>query len=400
MMALSILAWIAWIVAIAWLWKAVTAFRGLRRIPNLLDEQYNRTPEGMPSITVIVPARNEAEALPEALGSLLRQDYPHLRVVAVADRSTDATGAIMDALAAEHRDKLTVLRVEELPEGWLGKTHAMALAARHAIATDPPDYLLFTDADVIFHPEAIRRSLAQAVATGADHFVTFPTPVVRTIGEGMLLGYLGVMGLWVTRPWLASAPKARRDFIGIGAFNLLRTPAYQQMGGFDAQRMAILEDLTLAWRIKRAGLRQQAAMAPGMVRVHWASGAVGIVNVMTKNLFAAVRFRAWAVLAATVWIALFSLAPFAWLVLSATRLPALITLAAIVLLYAGCYRHSRISVFYAALFPLGTVFFLYSLLHSTFVTLRDRGVNWRGTFYSLAELRKNCEVDSTWVPRS
>jgi cellulose synthase/poly-beta-1,6-N-acetylglucosamine synthase-like glycosyltransferase len=79
----------------------------------------------------------------------------------------------------------------------------MALAARHATAIHQPDYLLFTDADVIFHPEAIRRSLAQAVATQADHFVTFPTPLIKTIGEGTLLGYLGVMGLWATRPWLA-----------------------------------------------------------------------------------------------------------------------------------------------------------------------------------------------------
>jgi len=390
MMALSIL---AWIVAIAWLWKAVTAFRGLRSIPNLLDEQYNRLPEGMPSITVIVPARDEAEALPEALASLLGQDYPRLHVVAVDDRSTDATGTIMDALAAEYPDKLSVLHVTELPEGWLGKTHAMALAARHATDADKPDYLLFTDADVIFHSEAIRRSLAEAVATQADHFVTFPTPVVRTIGEGMLLGYLGVMGLWVTRPWLASDPKSKRDFIGIGAFNLLRTSAYQQMGGFDALRMTILEDLTLAWRIKRSGLRQRAAMAPGMVQVHWASGATGIVNVMTKNLFAALRFRTWTVLAATVWIALFTLAPFVWLALPSTRLAACVTLAAIVLLYAACSRHSSISVFYAALFPLGTVFFLYSLLHSTYITLRVGGVNWRGTFYSLSELRKNYDDD-------
>ena len=146
----------------------------------------------------------------------------------------------------------------------------MALAARHAIALHHPDYLLFTDADVLFHPDAIRRSLAQAVATHADHFVTFPTPIIKTLGEGMLLGFLQS---WASGPpaLASSNPKAIRDSVGIGAFNLLRTPAYQQLGGFDALRMEILEDLTLARRVKLAGLRQRVAFAPGMVTLHWAA---------------------------------------------------------------------------------------------------------------------------------
>src|SRR5262249_18339793 len=134
----------------------------------------------------------------------------------VDDRSTDRTGAIIDELAAKHPDRLQALHVSDLPEGWLGKPHAMSLAARHAIATQQPQYLLFTDADVFFDQQTIRRSLAQAVSTQADHFVTFPTPLIKTAGEGALLGYLGVMGLWVTRPWKAADPKAKRDFIGIG----------------------------------------------------------------------------------------------------------------------------------------------------------------------------------------
>ncbi len=254
----------AWLIAVAWLWKAITAWRGLRTIPNLLESKFNRSPRGNPSITIVVPARNEAEALPSCLQSLLAQDYANLRIIAVDDRSTDTTGAIVDALASQHPHKLKPIHVTELPEGWLGKTHAMALAARHAIAVDRPDYLLFTDADILFHPEAIRRSLSQAVDTDADHFVTFPTPIIKSLGEGMLLGYLGVMGLYATRPWKASDPKAIRDSIGIGAFNLLKTQSYQKLGGFDALKMEILEDLTLARRVKLARLKQRVAVAPGM----------------------------------------------------------------------------------------------------------------------------------------
>jgi glycosyltransferase involved in cell wall biosynthesis len=380
---------LAWLIALAWLSRAIAAARGLPRIPNLLLPRYNLTPTGSPSVTVIVPARNESEAVGACLESLLQQDYPNLQIIAVDDRSTDATGAIMNALATQWPTRLQVLQVTELPAGWLGKTHAMALAARHAIAIHHPGYLLFTDADVLFRPEAIRLSLAHAVATQADHFVTFPTPILKTPGEGMLLGYLQVMGLWATRPWRASNPRALRDSIGIGAFNLLRTPAYQQLGGFDALRMEILEDLTLARRVKLAGLRQRVAIAPGLVSLHWASGAVGVINVMTKNLFAVFRFRASLLLLACIWLILFCIMPVVYLALPETRTPAILTLAAIAALYALSSRHSRIPPWYVALFPISAAFFIYSLLRSMFTTLRDGGVIWRGTFYPLAELREN-----------
>ncbi len=377
----------AWLIALAWLWKFFGAARGLPRIPNLRAERFNRTPEGNPPITVIVPARNEAENIAATLESLLAQDYP-VQIIAVDDRSSDRTGAIADALAAQHPNRLTTLHVTELPEGWLGKPHAMALAARHAFAVHRPDYLLFTDADVLFHREAIRRSLAQAIATGADHFVTFPTPLVKSSGEGMMLGFLQVMGLWVTRPWRAANPKAIHDAIGIGAFCLVRPEAYRQIGGFESLRIEILEDVNFARAIKQSGLRQRIAIAPGMVSLHWAAGAMGIVRVMTKNLFAVFRFRLWLMLLAAIGIKLLTLLPFVFLVFHATRLPAVLTLAAIAGLYILSARHSRISPWYAILFPAGAVMFLLSLLRSTVATLRQGGVIWRGTFYPLTELRK------------
>ncbi len=386
MMALHIL---AWLLALAWLWKAVTAGFGLRRIPNLAEPKYDRSPAGNPSLVVIVPARNEAAALPQALASLLlAQDYANIHIIAVDDRSTDGTRAIIDSLAEKYPDTFTAIHVSELPEGWLGKTHAMALAARHAIAIYKPDYLLFTDADVFFQPDAIRRSLAHAVATQADHFVTFPTPIVKTIGEGTLLSYLGVMGLWATRPWLASDPKAIRDSIGIGAFNLLRTSAYQQLGGFDALRMEILEDLTLARQVKRAGLSQHVAVAPGMISLHWAPGAKGVVNVMAKNLFAVFHFRVELVVLAGIALATLCLGPVAFLFLPQEWFPAILALVSIWSLYVLSTRHSKISPWYALLFPLGATLFLYSLLHSVSITLQTGGVMWRGTFYPLAELRR------------
>jgi glycosyltransferase involved in cell wall biosynthesis len=378
----------AWLIALAWLWKAVGAARGFRRIPNLLDRRFDADPASRPSVTVIVPARDEAANISATLLSLLGQDYSNLQIVAVDDRSTDGTGQIVNELAEQHAKKLTALHVKELPAGWLGKTHGMALAARHAISINHPDYLLFTDADVLFEPQAVRRSLAQAVATEADHFVTFPTPIVKTVGEGMLLGYLGVMGLWATRPWRVDNPKAVRDSVGIGAFNLLRTSAYQQLGGFDALRMEILEDLTLARRVKVAGLRQRVAVAPGMVSLHWAAGAMGVVNVMTKNLFAVFRFRSVLLLVACLGFAVFCIGPVVLLGFAGTRAPAIVALGCVALLYWLSSRHSLISPWYVWLFPVSAGLFVYSMLRSMVTTLKGGGVTWRGTFYPFGELRK------------
>jgi glycosyltransferase involved in cell wall biosynthesis len=382
---------VAWVIALAWLWKAITAAFGSRRIPNLSLAQFNVSPAGAPSLTVIVPARDEAANIAATLHSLLAQDYPNLHILAVDDRSTDETGAIIDSIASEHPTRLRAIHIAELPAGWLGKTHALAFAARHAIAVHQPAYLLFTDADVFFEPTILRRSLAHAVAVQADHFVTFPTPLVKTLGEGTLLSYLGVMGLWATRPWRVANPKALRDSVGIGAFNLLRTTAYQQLGGFDALRMQILEDLALARRVKLAGLRQRVAVAPGMVTLHWASGAFGIVNGMAKNLFAVFQFRTVVALLAALWFAVFCLAPVGFLFFPATRVPAILTLISVAILYLLSSRNSLVSAWYALLFPVGAVLMVYSMLSSTWITLRDGGVRWRGTFYPLAELRKHRE---------
>ena len=376
---------IAWGVALAWVWQAVAALLGMPRVPNLLLPQYDEQPEGEPSLTVIVPACNEAANIAACLASLLDQDYGNVQVVAINDRSTDATGSIIDRIAAAHPTRLRALHITELPPEWLGKTHALALAARQS----PTEFLLFTDADVIYRRDALRRSLAYAVKSEADHLVTVPTTIIHRWDEAAVLGFFQIFGLWAARPWKIADPKAARDAIGIGAFNLLRRSAYLQIGGLEGQRMDILEDLTLGRRIKKAGLRQRIAFGRGLVSVHWASGALGLVEVMTKNLFSAFRFHVSLLLLSCVWLGVFCVAPVTGLAFGPTRWPALVTLSAIALGYRTMSRNSGISAWNALLSPLSALLFMYTLLRSMYFTLKQGGVMWRGTFYPLATLRKN-----------
>jgi glycosyltransferase involved in cell wall biosynthesis len=376
---------IAWLVALTWLWKVIAAARGLPSVPDLLLPQYDLSPACNPSITVIVPARNEADDIAATLHSLLAQDYPNLQIIAIDDRSTDNTGAIIDTIAAQHPDNLRALHVTELPSGWLGKTHAMALAARQA----PTDYLLFTDADVLFHPTTIRLSLANAVATSADHLVIVPTTLIHRWDEAAILGFIQIFSLWAARPWRIANPKAKHDAIGIGAFNLLRRSAYLEIGGFESLSMEIIEDLGLGSRVKRAGLAQRITFGRGLVSLHWASGVVGLVNVMTKNLFSAFRFYIWLALLGCLWLLVFCVAPAVGLFFASTRVAAILTLAAVTYAYRLLSRHSGISTWNALFFPFSALVLAFALLRSMLFTFKQGGVIWRGTFYSLDELRRN-----------
>jgi len=377
---------VMWVVAVIWSMRVFDAFIGLPKVPDLLLPAHDLSPVGDPRVTVIVPARNEQADVAACLRSLLAQDYLNLRIIAVNDRSTDKTGAVMESLSST---RLRVIHIAELPDEWLGKTHAMAVAAQASIDEDMPEFLLFTDADILFRPDAIRRALANAVATGADHLVVAPTTIIRRWDEAAMLSFFQIFGLWAARPWKVSDPKAMRDAIGIGAFNLLRTSAYRKIGGFQALRMEIVEDLGLARRIKRARLAQRFAFGLGLVSVHWASGADGIVRVMTKNIFAATGFHISILLLGCMWLGGFCVMPFAAVWRPALSIPCAITIAAICIAYYLLSARSGLSAWNALLTPFAGMLFIYALLRSMLTTLRQGGVVWRGTFYPLAELRKH-----------
>ena len=375
---------VAWLVAFSWVAKFIEATIGMPKVADLVREQYDLAPEGHPPITVIVPARNEAAKILACLQSLIVQDYGGVKIVAVDDRSTDATGMLMEALASEHPHRLQVIHVTELPPEWLGKTHAMALAARQTTS----EWLLFTDGDILFRKDSVRRSLAYAVASGADHLVTVPTTIIERWDEGMMLGFFQTFAMWGARPWKIANPKAKRDAIGIGAFNMIRRSAYEQIGGFEALRMEVVEDIGLGRRVKRTGLRQRIAFGQGLVRVHWAPGALGIVGVMTKNIFSAFRFYVSLLLLVCGWLVVFCVMPVAGLLMRGTRLPAALTVLAIAGVYRLYGRVSGISAWQACLSPIAALLFVYTLLLSMVTTLRQGGVLWRGTFYPLKTLRK------------
>jgi glycosyltransferase involved in cell wall biosynthesis len=383
-----------WLIVLTWTALILSTLRNVRRVPNLLDPRYakpvNTSP--LPQISVIIPARNEEANVEATLRALLATESVAIHIIAINDRSTDSTGAIMDRIAAETArvaaespSRLTVLHITELPPGWLGKPHAMALAARQA--TTP--WLLFTDADVLFAPDALLRALNLAEAESADHLVLFPTMILKGFGERMMLAIFHLLGTVFSPPWRVPDPRSRAS-LGIGAFNLVRADVYRAFGGFESLRMQVTEDIRFGVEIKRAGYRQRVAVGPDLIRLRWAEGARHFIRNVTKNFFALFRFRTRPALLTCAVLTMLCVAPFVGFAGPLSfRIPAALLWFMLFLLYRCLGRFSHISPVFFLTFPLAAALLIYALFRSVIVTLLHGGIRWRDTFYPLSELRKN-----------
>jgi glycosyltransferase involved in cell wall biosynthesis len=375
---------VSWLMAAGWTYKLVESALGMPRVPDLGTPEWDTKPEPAPRVSIIVPALNESATIEPALRSLFTLDYPNYEVIAVNDRSTDSTGEIMERVAAESGGRIKVVHVKELPPGWLGKPHALQKGTEQATG----DYLLFTDADVHFRSDVLRRALAFAEVKHADHLVIFPTLELRTPGEKMMISIFTFI-FAIHRPWKAPDPRAR-DFVGVGAFNLVRREALQKIGGLERLRMEVVEDMKLGKLIKRAGLTQYAVFGSDLLSLHWGAGIRGIMNNMRKNTFAYMEFSWLMTLGGLVGVLLLHVWPFfaVFLLPGWMKLPYAVILTMIALFYVGIAHRLRISWAYFVLHPVGALLNGFMVLRSAIATTRQGGVIWRGTLYPIAELKK------------
>ena len=401
--------WIAGtILALAWFSRIVDAAIGMPSVADISRPEWDRDPvtasanlfsanptSSNPRVSIIVPARNEEVDIEQSLTQLLQLDYDNYEVIAVNDRSTDRTGEIMErVLAGPHFSQKTremghpVLKVihhRELPPGWLGKTHAMWTATNAASG----DWILFTDADVLFKADSVRRAMAYAEAEKADHVVLFPQMIMKRPGEYMMIAFFQTMFVFGHRPWKVADPKSK-DHMGVGAFNLIRRCVYESVGTYEALRMEVLDDMKLGKVVKNAGFAQRNVFGGDLISIRWANGAMGVVNNLTKNFFAVLSFQWPRTLISAFGLGFLNLMPFlgVWLTHGWERVPYAVALGSMFLIYLGMSLRSGVPAYYFLLHPVSTFLFIYTLLRSMFHVLWNDGIIWRGTRYPLEELRK------------
>ncbi|MGH9866264.1 MAG: glycosyltransferase [Candidatus Acidiferrales bacterium] len=371
------------LLAVFWIPTAVISYRGMARIPTLAHVETFRGPI-FPRISILFAARDEAAKLPAALASLLALDYPNYEVIAVDDRSEDATRQILDDFA--RRDsRLRVIHITELPQGWLGKPHALETAYREAMG----EWLVFTDADVQFAPDLLRRALALIERERADHLTLLAGLDLRGFWEPTAVGYLGVCFSVGVRPWQVSNPKSK-VYMGVGAFQMIRRSTYEAIGTHRRLAMEVLDDMKLGKLVKQNGFRSGVAPSENFLRVRWQEGIGNVIKGMTKNMFAGFDFSVAKTLLGVLGILVISVAPFLGIIFA--RGPAQIAagVAAAVAMFfeAQLMTQAKASRWFGATHAIGALIVSYIIVRSMVVTLARGGVVWRGTFYALEELKR------------
>ncbi|HSN91121.1 MAG TPA: glycosyltransferase family 2 protein [Anaeromyxobacteraceae bacterium] len=371
--------------AVAWIrlaWLVLRTHRALGRLDLI-------SPAGAaPSLSAVVPCRDEARGVEAAVRSLLSQDVPDLEVVAVDDRSTDGTGAILDRLARED-GRLRVVHVEELPTAWLGKNHACHVGGLRARG----DWILFTDGDVLFAPGALRRALAYARALGVGHLVALPRLVAPGLWERAFVTFFAAVGSAALRLFELSRP-GTRGFAGVGAFNLVRRDAWRAVGGHERLALEVVDDVKLGLLLRRSGVPQAAVLSAGLVAVRWQHGFFPSVLGLVKNAFAAAEYRPLVSAVSSVGLAFLGVAPLAALLLASFAPARALGLAGLALgvgVHAAVARRTAATSGLEGLLHPACALLLAGALAASAVAASARGaVVWRGTRYPLDRLRAGC----------
>jgi glycosyltransferase involved in cell wall biosynthesis len=377
------------LLGFSWLGVAALSLRSFLE-PRPLDP-LEPQPTPWPLVSVIVTALDEEATIEPALRTLLSASYPELELIAVNDRSRDRTGEVIDRLAADS-PRLQPVHIRELPGGWLGKVHAMDTGARAARG----EWLLFTDADVHFGPTVIERAIQVCQRERLDHLTLWP----RLEGRGLVLR--AALVAFMTNLLLLLRPhriggEDSRGFVGIGAFNLVRRAALEKTPGLEWLKMEIVDDTGLARMMVDHGCRSSWRSAIEELSVEWYPSLSAMIRGLEKNMYGAFsHFRLSVFLGKLAAILPFVVGPYMAILLPGPwwqKLAGFTALGVWISLAWLAARPAGYGLVEAVLAPfLGAGIMFTALARSTWMTLRNGGIRWRGTFYPIAELRAGARL--------
>jgi hypothetical protein len=231
--------------------------------------------------------------------------------------------------------------------------------------------------------------LRAATRTGADHFVVVPTLTHEGLLAAGVQGSIQALGQWAARMWKVQDPDAK-DFFGVGGFNLLRADALEAFGGMERLRMEIVEDVSLGWLVKKE-LRRKSMMVlgPGLAKIAWMQGPLGIVRLLEKNAFAGNRYSVGITVVASGLLILQAVVPLLALAAGPWGAAACVTLyCSVAISFHANQKLNNISPLLAILYAPSVTILAWAFLRSMILTIKRGGVIWRGTLYPLAELKR------------
>src|SRR4030095_11753262 len=302
---IAMLAIILWLVALGWLVSLALTLHGLsRHKPLLPNTDLRLTATDAPLVSILVPARNEEHrVLANCIRSILAQDYGRFELLAFNAQSTDATGSILETLAKSD-ERLRVIDGQEPPAGWLGKPYAMQQALPHANG----EWILATDADMIFDSQTLRTAVYRTLEAKGDAMTIIPHFEASSFWERVMIPTWSWVFLMFTLFYRPTNPKTQ-GAVGIGGFFLMRRTVLESVGGYEGLKDEVMEDVRLAERLKGSGARLLIEHAPTLVSTRMYSNFREMWECSTENWFSGVKFSLPFALSCVLSMYLMSVAP-------------------------------------------------------------------------------------------
>ncbi len=359
---------------------------GMRKITKIenVQEDTNFHNSG-PLLSIIVAAKDEEKHIEASLVSQFQQTYHNIEWIVVNDRSTDRTGTIIDQLTTIE-PRMKCIHIEHLDEGWLGKNHALY----KGYLQSKGEYILFTDADIIFKKDTVSKAVSYFQNQKLDHLTLAPNLKGSSFWTNAFVSFFLFGFGYFKRPWKSNDSKSK-SAIGIGAFNLLTRDAYEKIGTHKNIKMRPDDDLMLGRQIKEAGKKQHLALALTHLEVEWYPDLRSALVGLEKNTFAGLFYSYFMVLFAITGLFLSQLFPFIALFVTSgtTQLIFLLSILMLFLAYnATANKMAKGANIYLTVFPITVLLFIYSIARATILTIHRGGIIWRGTFYSIKQLKK------------
>lgn len=377
-MIVNLLTISAWLAVLLWCAAYFWTRYCLKKQSSLAPEKSGKI-QSAPPVSILVPARNEARrVLQKSLSSMLNQDYENFELIVVDDRSTDATPEILERFKIQN-PKLKILNGEELKQGWLGKPHALEQAFEKSCG----EWILATDADIIFAPETLQTAVAYAEKNGFDALTLIPEQILGSFWERLFMPVFAWFCL-LAMPLHRVNNRSRRESLGVGNFFMLRRGVLEKIGGFQCVKNEVAEDLKLAEILKSRKFNLRVDFAPGLIETRMYYGFREIWEGFTKNLFSGMKFSTAKTIFAALSIFLYGFLPViaAFVCLFSGSLALFVPLFAVYILQVSVFisiqRAWHGNLFFAPLAPLGLLMFLAILTNSAIKITSGRGVAWKG----------------------
>jgi len=345
-------------------------------------------------VSIIVPACNEEEHLEQSLLSRLNQDYPRFELIVINDRSTDGTKAIIDRIAAID-SRLIPINITELPNGWLGKVHALYQGVKLAKG----DWYLFSDADITFKPEMLRLAVNYAQSQQVEHLTCLPEAELYN-DFWVDVTCFGFLLLFCNAARIPDINQNKgNNAIGLGAFNLVEAKVFNQTKGFEWLKMEPADDMGVGFMLKQLGAKSRVADGLGLMKFTWYQNLNQAFSGLEKNTFGpGSQYNYLKQIGIVLFLLAMGLLPSIALVLGLLSNDVILIVSGslawltnIIVAFIVPKGSNKEIPFYLLL-PVGIILIAAIMVNAAWKCFQNSGVYWRGTLYPVEELRTGQRV--------